>query len=239
MHRSGIYIEYAFRGKASEYRDSIFIHEEASMLREESRLISGRRSFLKAALPGGALFCLGGGCLLRQARAQDRPKTAAQKHKFLEDSGMSLTEVFIIAYVPQLGLLRGLEKEIGSEKFVAMLKRIIDEGNERRSAEFAKKLGKNDLAAYTQNFRQADGFYQKALTFQVVEDTPRAFEVKVTECLWAKTYRDVQAADLGYVLSCYGDFTAAQGFNHKMRLVRTKTLMQGEDCCNHRYVLEG
>ena len=102
MHRSGIYIEHAFRGKASEYRDSIFIHEEASMLREESRLISGRRSFLKAALPGGALLCLGGGCLLRQARAQDRPKTAAQKHKFLEDSGMSLTEVFIIAYVPQL-----------------------------------------------------------------------------------------------------------------------------------------
>ena len=208
------------------------------MDRIEPRLISGRRSFLKAALPGGALLCLGGRRLLGHAEAQDKPKTAAQKHKFLEDSGMSLTEVFTIAYLPQLGLLQGLEKEIGSEKFVAMLKRIIDEGGKRRSAGYAKKLGKNDLAAYTQNFRQADSFFQKALTFYVVEDTPRAFEVKVTECLWAKTYRDVYAADLGYVLSCYGDFASAQGFNPKMRMIRTKTLMQGDDCCNHRYVLE-
>jgi hypothetical protein len=202
-------------------------------------LISGRRSFLKVAVPGGALLCLGGRCLFGHAQAQDKPKTAEQKHKFLEDSGMSLTEVFTIAYLPQLGLLRGLEKEIGSEKLVAMLKGIIDEGGKRRSAEYAKKLGKNDLAAYTQNFRQADGFYQKALTFQIVEDAPRAFEVKVTECLWAKTYRDANAADLGYVLSCYGDFASAKGFNPKMRMIRTKTLMQGDGFCNHRYVLEG
>lgn len=200
---------------------------------------SDRRAFLRALLPGGAFLCLGGRCLIGQPQAQDKPAVAGQKHKFLEDSGMSLTEVFMVAYLPQVGLLRGLEKEIGSEKFVAMLRNVIDEGGKKRSAEYARKLGKNDLAAYTQNFRQQGGFYQKALTFQIVEDTPRAFEVKITECLWAKTYRDANAADLGYLLSCYGDYAAAKGFNSKMRMIRTKTLMQGDAFCNHRYVIEG
>jgi hypothetical protein len=152
---------------------------------------------------------------------------------------MSFAEVFNAAYVNQLPILRGLEREIGSEKFFAMLKRIIDEAAKRESAEYAKKLGKNDLAIYTQELRQANRFWQHVLTFQIVEDTPRAFEVKVTECLWAKSYRDAKAADLGYVLSCYGDFAAAKGFNPKMRMIRTKTLMQGDAFCNHRYIIEG
>jgi hypothetical protein len=105
-------------------------------------------------------------------------------------------------------------------------------------AEIAKKLPKNDLVAFTQDLRQPNRFWQNVLTFQIIEDTPRAFEVKVTECLWAKTFRDAKAADLGYVLSCYGDFAAAEGFNPKMHMIRTKTLMQGNDCCNHRFVIE-
>lgn len=200
---------------------------------------SGRRAFLRAALPGGALLCLGGRCLIGDPQAQDKPAAAGQKHKFLEDSGMSFAEVFKAAYVDPLPVLRGFEREIGSEKFFAMLKRVIDEEAGLESAEYAKKLGKNDLAAYTQEMRQANRFWQHVLTFQIVEDTPRAFEVKVTECLWAKSYRDAKAADLGYVLSCYGDFAATKGFNPKMRMIRTKTLMQGNDCCNHRYVAEG
>ena len=145
----------------------------------------------------------------------------------------------MLAYAAQVPVWRGLEREIGREKLHELMKRAIDEPAREHMTEFAKKLGKNDLAAYTRDFREPSRFWQNVLTFQVVEDTPRAFEVKVTECLWAKTYRDVQAGDLGYILSCYADSSAARAFNPKMRLVRTKTLMQGNDCCNHRYVIEG
>ncbi|TRZ85262.1 hypothetical protein D4R89_12595 [bacterium] len=41
------------------------------------------------------------------------------------------------------------------------------------------------------------------------------------------------------MLSCYADFASAEEFNSKMRMIRTKTLMQGDDCCNNRYVIEG
>jgi len=204
-----------------------------------SGLFSGRRAFLKATLPGGALLCLGGRCLIGCAQAQDKPVTPSPKHKFQGDAGLSFAEVFKTAYADYLPIWRGIEKEMGSEKFVAMMKRVIDEVAGRESAEHAKKLGKNDLAAYIQEMKQPGSFWQNVLTFQIVEDTPKAFEVKITECLWAKTYRDANAADLGYLLSCYGDYASAKGFNPKMRMIRTKTLMQGDAFCNHRYVIEG
>jgi len=205
----------------------------------ESKLFSGRRSFLRSVLPGSAMLCLGGGCLLRAFQAEEKAKASGQKHKFLQDSGMSFTEAFIVAYAAPIPIWRGLEGEIGREKLHEMMKRVIDTTARQQMGEFAKKAGKNDLATFAQDFLKPDSIYQKLLTFQVVEDSPKALEVKVAECLWAKTYREANAADLGYILSCYADYASAEGFNPKMRMIRTKTLMQGNDCCNHRYVIEG
>jgi L-2-amino-thiazoline-4-carboxylic acid hydrolase len=216
------------------------MHKEAFMNNRLAGPISGRRDFLRAVLPGGALLCLGGGrCLIGSPQVQGKPAEPGQKHKFQQDAGLSVTQVFSFAYLPQLGLLRGLEKEIGSETFAAMVKRIIDEETEKEFAEFAKKAGKNDLEAFTARFRRKGTLFDKTLTYEIVEDAPKAFEIKVTECLWAKTYREAGAGDLGYLLSCYGDYATARGFNPKMRMIRTKTLMQGDAFCNHRYVIEG
>jgi len=205
----------------------------------ESRLFSGRRSFLKAVLPGGALLCLGGTCLLRAFQSEEKAEASGQKHKFLTDSGLSFTEAFQAAYAAPIPIWRGLEQEIGRKKLHEMMKRIIDQNTRQQMAEFAKKAGKNDLATFTQDFRKPNRFWQNVLTFQIIEDTPQAVEARVSECLWAKTFRDANAGDLGYILSCYADFASAEGFNPKMRMIRTKTLMQGDDCCNHRYIIEG
>lgn len=205
----------------------------------ESKPAFGRRTFLQTALPGAALVCAGAPCWLRASQAEDKTKAAGQKHKFLGDSGMSFTEVFAVAYLQSIPIWRGLEAELGREKLHEMMKRIIDTAAKQQMAEFAKKTGQSDLATFTRDFRKPGTIYEKVLTYDVVEDTPKAFEVKVSECLWAKTFRDVNAGDLGYILSCYADSAAAEGFNPKMRLIRTKTLMQGDAFCNHRYVIEG
>ena len=37
---------------------------------------------------------------------------------------------------------------------------------------------------------------------------------------------------------CYPDYAIARGRNPKLKLIRTKTLMQGDECCRLRYVKE-
>jgi len=98
-----------------------------------------------------------------------------------------------------------------------------------------QKLSSNDLNAFTTWARVRDRFWDHVLTFDVVEDTERVFEIRVTECLWTKVFQKSGATDLGYAIVCNPDYALCQAFNPKIRLVRSKTLMRGEDCCDHRW----
>jgi hypothetical protein len=80
---------------------------------------------------------------------------------------------------------------------------------------------------------------QHALEAEIVEQTPDAFEYRVTKCLWSKAFRESAAADIGYAIICHPDYAVARSLNPKLKLIRTKTLMQGDDCCVLRYVMEG
>jgi hypothetical protein len=54
--------------------------------------------------------------------------------------------------------------------------------------------------------------------------------------LWAKTFREAGAADIGYALWCYGDYTIARS-NHE-KLEREKHLCKGDDYCILKYIPE-
>jgi hypothetical protein len=82
-------------------------------------------------------------------------------------------------------------------------------------------------------------FWSRAYTSQSIEDTPRSYEMKVTECLWAQTFREANAGDIGFASICYGDEAMAAAFDQRLKFIRTKTLMKGDDCCHFRYVWEG
>jgi hypothetical protein len=161
------------------------------------------------------------------------------KHKFLEGSNMTFQEVFDFAFESFIPELQGLAKELGEDHFLKALKKVAFECALKAGQDTARQLPCNDFAAFTVSMRDPSHFAKHVLTAEIVEDTPQAFEVKVTECLWAKTLREMGAANIGYLLICHPDYADCQGFNPKITMTRSKTLMQGDDCCNHRFVWEG
>jgi len=200
---------------------------------------STRRQFLTRVLPAGTLVCLGCGPLLATGQAQEKLAGEAGKHKFLADSGMSFKEVYDFAFTAFLiPTLQSLSARIGQEKYIEMLKEGAEDEARRFGQDLAKKLGKNDLTAYTDDLRKPERFWQHVLTYEIVEDTPKAFELKITECLWAATFRAGNASDIGYAVCCHGDYAAIQAFNPNLEMIRTKTLMQGDAFCNHRYIVK-
>ena len=159
-------------------------------------------------------------------------------HKFQQASGMTLEQVYNFAFKGYISLMQSLAKELGEDGFLEVLERASLQAAAHDVQEATRNIPRRDLAIFTNWLRFPDPDTVQRLTFDVVEDTERVFEIRVTECIWAKTFREENAADIGYATVCHRDLATCQAFNPKIKLVRTKTLMQGDDCCDHRWVWE-
>lgn len=190
-------------------------------------LKTNRRRFIGGALPVCACFC--GANVLAQDKKQ---------HKFDEDSGtkLSFRQSIFMRYGEFMKLARALEKEWGKEKLETFLKKMAKSDGLKIGEKQKKQTPDNSFSTYVNQFK-GEG-YKKTLTMDIVEDTDKVFEIKVKECLWASAFRHARMGHVGYAYVCFADYAWAQGFNPKIKLIRDKTLMQGHDCCNHRYVLE-
>jgi len=134
-------------------------------------------------------------------------------------------------------LAKALEKSMGKDKAIEFLKKYTQENMLAYGQNHAIRSPDNSFRTYVKTFDPVR--YKDTLTMEIVENMDTAYELKVTECIWASTFLAAKAGDIGYASVCIGDYTWAEGFNPKIKLVRDKTLMQGHDICNHRYIWTG
>jgi hypothetical protein len=205
-----------------------------------SNLSSSRREFLFNVLPAGSLFCLGCGNLSAWTAAQEAQKAGERKHKFQEDSGMSFQEVFEFGFKHFIQTMESFARQMGRDNLLEMIRKHSEESARLRAKKTVERLQKNDFATFKAMYKEKPGrFGEHILTIVITEESDTALADRVTECLYAKTFRDRAAADIGYAWSCHGDFAWAQALNPKLRLIRDKTLMNGDEYCNFRWVWEG
>ena len=210
------------------------------MIIKASNLASSRRQFLLNILPAGTMLYLGCSNLFALPISADNQKASAEKHKFLEDSGMSYKQVHELAFRRLLiPILQNLANSTGKDELIEMLMKASSEASVKRGENWAKRVPESDLSTFTANFKKPSRFWEHTCTYEILEYTEKVVEVKYTECICATIFREANASDIGYAAICHGDFAIAQAFNPKIKLTRTKTLMQGNDCCNHRYIWEG
>lgn len=201
---------------------------------------SSRRQFLLKTLPAGTLFCLGCQSLSGFPDILDPQQTSAQKHKFLEDSGMTVEQVFRLSFESGIPILQTLAKDIGKEKFLVMLRKAVNENTVQFIKAATKDLPKRDFAAFVDwNIKIMNSPpYDKTVTYEIVEKTDKVLELKITECLAAKILLEMNAADIGYVMICDPDGVSSREFNPKIKTTNPKNLMKGDDVCIARFVLE-
>jgi hypothetical protein len=154
----------------------------------------------------------------------------------MRDAGMSYNDVFQLAvgriYLPTM---RAVAAKFGLDE----LQKAVMDGTRKQVEALAKDLPSRDLPIFAGIFKNPDPFTANTWEMTIVQDSDKVFELRVSECLWAKTFRAAEAADLGFKLVCSADYVTAEAFNPNIKLVRDKTLMQGHDCCNHKYVVKG
>ena len=126
--------------------------------------------------------------------------------------------------------------EIGEAGARRILSSAIVEAAIAEGRDFAKKHGgPGGLRGFLsfQHLWDADG----ALETEVARSTDDEYVYRVTRCRYAEMYRDMGLADIGFELSCNRDATFATGYDPRIRLSRTQTIMQGAPHCDFRYAL--
>ena len=203
-------------------------------------LQSGRRKFLSRDFPAGALLCLGCHSMLGTTSALAGQQEALQKPKYSDKSGMTTEEVFRFTYGYCVPLFQNLQKKLGTKKFLELLKKASDDNMAEAISSMAKSYTSRDPKALGDLIQGwlATPPYDKAVTYEVVEKSDRAYEAKYTECLIAKLYREMNAADIGYAIECAPSDAIAKAFNPKIKVTNPKNLMKGDSVCIERFELE-
>jgi predicted ArsR family transcriptional regulator len=60
-------------------------------------------------------------------------------------------------------------------------------------------------------------------------------QLKVTRCPVAEIAKALKVEKWGFIFHCWGDEAICEGYNPEIRLRRTKTLMEGDEYCDHFY----
>jgi len=171
---------------------------------------------------------------------QEAQKAVEKKHKFQENSGMSFQEVFEIRFMPFIQTMESFARKMGRDKLLEMIRKDSEESARLRAKKAVEWLQKNDFATYKAMYKEKpDRFWGHVETKVITEESDTVIASRISECLYAKTFRDAGAPDIGYAWSCHGDFAWDQALNPKIRLIRDKTLLNGDEYCNPRRVWEG
>jgi hypothetical protein len=134
-------------------------------------------------------------------------------------------------------LVKALQAELGEARANAIVRNALGDLYRGYGEKWWKFHGSGNVG--TSMAAAFDGFAAgDALDYDVLKQTPEAFEVNVTGCRYAEFYKALGVPELGFLLTCSADFKMADGYGANVELKRTQTIMQGASHCDFRYALK-
>ena len=134
------------------------------------------------------------------------------------------------------GVFEEMSAEFGAAAARTVLARAVIKMAKSAAAELAAEAPDGPSLDHFRSI-QARWTADDALRIEVLRSTPSAFDFNVTRCRYAEMYRAMGLAELGAVLSCNRDGAFCEGYDPRLELTRTQTLMGGATHCDFRYRL--
>jgi fumarate reductase iron-sulfur subunit len=130
-------------------------------------------------------------------------------------------------------LIKAFMEEVGREKALEIARKAIEELAAESGRMLARMVNGNSLehlAKTTDVFAQGG-----ALDFQIMESSPDRLSLNMTRCRFSEICKERGWNEFGYLLACGRDFAMFKGFNPKIKLTRTQTVMEGAPFCDFRF----
>jgi hypothetical protein len=134
-------------------------------------------------------------------------------------------------------LIRGFASVMGQDRALEVATAAVQADAMMAGKIMAEKYGGNSMKELARVVREVWA-EDDAMTIHILEETGQNLSFDVTRCRYAELYEKAEMKELGYCLSCCRDEPFTKGFNPRMRLLRSQTIMQGASLCDFRFVLE-
>ncbi|CAH0215948.1 L-2-amino-thiazoline-4-carboxylic acid hydrolase [Roseomonas sp. CECT 9278] len=136
------------------------------------------------------------------------------------------------------GVFEEMAAELGAERAKAILSRAVVKLAKSTAAEMAKEGpgGQPSL----EHFIALQPLWTKgdALRIDTLHKDATRYDFNVTRCRYAEMYKAMGIAELGAVLSCNRDGAFCEGYDPRLKLERTQTIMGGATHCDFRYRMD-
>jgi hypothetical protein len=152
------------------------------------------------------------------------------EHKALNRIEKRAIEALAVAPV-----IRVVSQRLGREEALAILQEVNQQEAFQRGQCLKEKEGQNGIEGLV--YEVASWGEGGVWEMDVIEHTPTTYFFNVTRCPYYEKYCELGLEEFGVGFSCCRDEPFARGFNPQLKLVRTKTIMEGADHCDFRYYL--
>jgi L-2-amino-thiazoline-4-carboxylic acid hydrolase len=136
------------------------------------------------------------------------------------------------------GVCDEMKAELGEATAQRILSAAVIRLAKQTAAEMARQAPGGEPSLESFRAIQPRWTAEDALRIEVVKSTDSEFDFNVTRCRYAEMYRAMGLAELGAVLSCNRDGAFCEGYDPRIRLTRTQTIMGGASRCDFRYRVE-
>ena len=164
---------------------------------------------------------------------------------------MSQSPVKTAAHPEGLSMLdkRRIEAEILKEVYetlkashgVEVAKTTVAESVRRSAIEQARTFAASVPGGTSlKSFQDIQHLWTKggSLEIEVKEQTDTTFTFNVVRCQYAETYKAMGLGEIGALLSCNRDGAFCEGYDPKLKLERSQTIMGGASHCDFKYRYE-
>ncbi len=123
-----------------------------------------------------------------------------------------------------------LGTETAQEILSAAIKKSAISAGQSFAADFDQETDLNAFRSFEHLWTQ-DGALEK----QDLKVSDDEYFMNVTRCKYSEMYRDMGVGDIGHILSCHRDGHFCEGFDDRIKLKRSQTIMGGASHCDFRF----
>jgi len=134
-------------------------------------------------------------------------------------------------------LIKAFVQEFGQAKTAKIVERVIQSLARKSGSQLAMVIGGNNIEYLAKAFQLLS--QDNILEQEIIEQNSTKLYINCTKCRFVDMYDELDMPELGYLLSCNRDFAMTEGFNPKIKLTRTQTIMEGANYCDFRFHFEG